>query len=47
MVFSPDGATVLETRQSASQLSPGDLGMGVAATLIRDGARDLINAIAH
>ena len=47
MVFSPDGATVLEVRQSAGQLSPEALGMGVAATLIRDGARELIDSIDH
>ncbi|MFD4395385.1 hydroxymethylbilane synthase [Kitasatospora sp. NPDC058478] len=47
MVFSPDGATVLEARQSAGQLSPEALGVGVAATLIRDGARELIDSIDH
>ncbi|MFF7635619.1 hydroxymethylbilane synthase [Kitasatospora sp. NPDC008050] len=47
MVFSPDGATVLEAAQSAGQLDPEALGKAVAATLIRDGARDLIDSIAH
>ncbi|MGF1426519.1 hydroxymethylbilane synthase [Kitasatospora sp. LaBMicrA B282] len=47
MVFSPDGATVLEAAQSAGQLDPEALGKAVAAALIRDGARNLIDSIAH
>ncbi|MCX4746166.1 hydroxymethylbilane synthase [Kitasatospora sp. NBC_01287] len=47
MVFSPDGVTVLEARQSAGRLSPEALGKAVGAALIRDGARDLIDSIAR
>lgn len=46
-VFSSDGKTVLDARESAGRLTPPDLGTSVALALLRQGARDLIDGIAH
>ncbi|MFP3986412.1 hydroxymethylbilane synthase [Streptomyces sp. E11-3] len=46
-VFTPDGKRVLEATETAGPLDPDTLGMSVAVTLLRQGARELIDAIAH
>ncbi|MFC9426522.1 hydroxymethylbilane synthase [Streptomyces sp. NPDC056987] len=46
-VFTPDGKTVLNAHEWAGLLSPADLGASVALALLRQGARDLIDSIAH
>ncbi|MEU4173081.1 hydroxymethylbilane synthase [Streptomyces sp. NPDC026665] len=46
-VFSPDGKTVLNAHEWAGRLSPSDLGASVALALLRQGARELIDGIAH
>ncbi|MFI1970595.1 hydroxymethylbilane synthase [Streptomyces cinnamoneus] len=46
-VFTPDGKTVLNAHEWAGRLSPGDLGASVALALLRQGARELIDGIAH
>lgn len=46
-VFSPDGKTVLNAHEWAGRLSPADLGTSVALALLRQGARELIDSIAH
>jgi hydroxymethylbilane synthase len=43
-VFSPDGKTVLNAHEWAGPLDPGT---SVAVSLLRQGARDLIDGIAH
>ncbi|MGW2541246.1 hydroxymethylbilane synthase [Kitasatospora sp. NPDC001574] len=50
MVFTPDGATVLDAAQATdtiTPITPQALGQAVADQLIRRGARDLIDAITH
>nr|WP_308129799.1 hydroxymethylbilane synthase [Kitasatospora aureofaciens] len=47
MVFTPDGARVLTASRTSDQLTPQALGEAVAEALIRDGARELIDAIAR
>ena len=46
-VFTPDGKTVLNAHEWAGPLSPADLGASVAIALLRQGARELIDNIAH
>ncbi len=46
MVFTPDGATLLTASHTSDRLAPQAIGKAVAETLIRDGAHDLIDAIA-
>lgn len=46
-VFSPDGKTVLNAHEWAGPLDPATLGTSVAVALLRQGARDLIDGIAH
>ncbi|WP_129840008.1 hydroxymethylbilane synthase [Streptomyces sp. RFCAC02] len=46
-VFSPDGKTVLDAHEWAGPLDPAALGMSVAVALLRQGARDVIDAIPH
>ena len=46
-VFSPDGKIVLNAHEWAGRLSPADLGASVALALLRQGARELIDGIAH
>lgn len=46
-VFSPDGKQVLEAREAAGPLDPATLGMSVAVSLLRQGARELIDGIPH
>ncbi|WP_328551391.1 hydroxymethylbilane synthase [Streptomyces sp. NBC_00358] len=46
-VFSPDGKTVLNAHEWAGRLNPSDLGASVALALLRQGARELIDSIAH
>jgi hydroxymethylbilane synthase len=46
-VFSPDGKTVLNAHEWAGPLDPATLGTSVAVSLLRQGARDLIDGIAH
>ncbi|MEV5595259.1 hydroxymethylbilane synthase [Streptomyces sp. NPDC052496] len=46
-VFTPDGKTVLNAHEWAGPLDPATLGTSVAVTLLRQGARDLIDSIAH
>ncbi|MDX3850181.1 hydroxymethylbilane synthase [Streptomyces sp. AK02-01A] len=46
-VFTPDGKTVLNAHEWAGLLSPADLGASVALALLRQGARELIDTIAH
>ncbi|WP_028799748.1 hydroxymethylbilane synthase [Streptomyces sp. 142MFCol3.1] len=46
-VFTPDGKTVLNAHEWAGPLDPGTLGTAVAVALLRQGARDLIDSIAH
>jgi hydroxymethylbilane synthase len=46
-VFTPDGKTVLNAHEWAGLLNPADLGASVALALLRQGARELIDSIAH
>ena len=46
-VFTPDGKTVLNAHEWAGPLDPATLGTSVAVTLLRQGARSLIDSIAH
>ncbi|MFE0102340.1 hydroxymethylbilane synthase [Streptomyces sp. NPDC059009] len=46
-VFTPDGKTVLNAHEWAGPLDPATLGTSVAVTLLRQGARDLIDGIPH
>lgn len=46
-VFSPDGKTVLDAHEWAGPLDPATLGTAVAVALLRQGARDVIDAIPH
>ncbi|ATW48364.1 hydroxymethylbilane synthase [Streptomyces xantholiticus] len=46
-VFTPDGKTVLNAHEWAGCLDPATLGTSVAVALLRQGARDVIDSIAH
>ncbi|MHA5052920.1 hydroxymethylbilane synthase [Streptomyces sp. SD15] len=46
-VFTPDGKTRLNAQEWAGHLTPDTLGMSVAIALLRQGARELIDTIAH
>ncbi|WP_066946228.1 hydroxymethylbilane synthase [Streptomyces lushanensis] len=46
-VFTPDGKTVLNAHEWAGPLDPATLGTSVAVSLLRQGARELIDSIAH
>ncbi|NEA53541.1 hydroxymethylbilane synthase [Streptomyces sp. SID13666] len=46
-VFSPDGKTMLDAQEWAGPLDPATLGTSVAVALLRQGARELIDAIPH
>ncbi|MFG1694591.1 hydroxymethylbilane synthase [Nonomuraea sp. NPDC049309] len=46
-VFSPDGKTVLDAHEWAGPLDPATLGTSVAVALLRQGAREVIDAIPH
>ncbi|MEU3709068.1 hydroxymethylbilane synthase [Streptomyces catenulae] len=46
-VFTPDGKTVLNAHEWAGRLDPATLGTSVAVALLRQGARELIDGIAH
>lgn len=46
-VFTPDGKTVLDAHEWAGPLDPATLGTSVAVALLRQGARELIDSIAH
>jgi hydroxymethylbilane synthase len=46
-VFSLDGKTVLEAAEDAGRLDAETLGTSVAVELLRQGARELIDSIAH
>ncbi|MFJ4970924.1 hydroxymethylbilane synthase [Streptomyces sp. NPDC088755] len=46
-VFTPDGKTVLNAHEWAGALDPATLGTSVAVSLLRQGARALIDGIAH
>ncbi|MFI1439219.1 hydroxymethylbilane synthase [Streptomyces fructofermentans] len=46
-VFTPDGKTVLNAHEWAGPLDPPTLGTSVAVALLRQGARELIDSIAH
>ncbi len=46
-VFTPDGKRVLNAHEWAGPLDPATLGTSVAVTLLRQGARELIDAIPH
>lgn len=46
-VFSPDGKTVYNAHEWAGRLDPATLGTSVAVSLLRQGARELIDGIAH
>ena len=46
-VFTPDGKTVLNAHEWAGPLDPATLGTSVAVALLRQGARTLIDSIAH
>ncbi|MFF1922050.1 hydroxymethylbilane synthase [Streptomyces sp. NPDC058221] len=46
-VFTPDGKTVLNAHEWAGRLDPQTLGTSVAVSLLRQGARELIDGIAH
>ncbi|MGW1463248.1 hydroxymethylbilane synthase [Streptomyces sp. NPDC002308] len=46
-VFTPDGKTVLNAHEWAGPLDPATLGTSVAVTLLRQGARELIDSIEH
>ncbi|NGO45248.1 hydroxymethylbilane synthase [Streptomyces ureilyticus] len=46
-VFTPDGKTQLKAHEWAGRLDPATLGTSVAVALLRQGARELIDNIAH
>ncbi|MFE5601797.1 hydroxymethylbilane synthase [Streptomyces coelicoflavus] len=46
-VFTPDGKTRLNAHEWAGPLDPATLGTSVAVTLLRQGAREIIDGIAH
>ncbi|MFE9650285.1 hydroxymethylbilane synthase [Streptomyces sp. NPDC006365] len=46
-VFTPDGKTQLNAHEWAGRLDPATLGTSVAVALLRQGARELIDNIAH
>ncbi|WP_411104152.1 hydroxymethylbilane synthase [Streptomyces sp. cmx-4-9] len=46
-VFTPDGKTALHAHEWAGRLDPATLGTSVAVALLRQGARELIDGIAH
>ncbi|MEE1811239.1 hydroxymethylbilane synthase [Streptomyces sp. BE133] len=46
-VFTPNGKTVLNAHEWAGPLDPATLGTSVAVSLLRQGARELIDGIAH
>lgn len=46
-VFTPDGKTQLNAHEWAGPLDPAILGTSVAVALLRQGARELIDSIAH
>ncbi|WP_267244767.1 hydroxymethylbilane synthase [Streptomyces sp. PR69] len=46
-VFTPDGKRVLNAHEWAGPLDPATLGISVAVALLRQGARELIDSIAH
>ncbi|MGW1977480.1 hydroxymethylbilane synthase [Streptomyces sp. NPDC001889] len=46
-VFTPDGKRVLNAHEWAGPLDPATLGTSVAVALLRQGARELIDRIAH
>ncbi|MCW7946945.1 porphobilinogen deaminase [Streptomyces hygroscopicus] len=46
-VFTPDGKTILNAHEWAGPLDPATLGTSVAVTLLRQGARELIDSIPH
>ncbi|MGW1071998.1 hydroxymethylbilane synthase [Streptomyces sp. NPDC002537] len=46
-VFTPDGKKVLNAHEWAGPLDPATLGTSVAVALLRQGARELIDGIAH
>ncbi|WP_432135392.1 MULTISPECIES: hydroxymethylbilane synthase [unclassified Streptomyces] len=46
-VFTPDGKTRLNAHEWAGPLDPATLGTSVAVTLLRQGARELIDGIPH
>ncbi|MEU3706306.1 hydroxymethylbilane synthase [Streptomyces anulatus] len=46
-VFTPDGKTVLNAHEWAGALDPATLGTSVAVSLLRQGARELVDGIAH
>lgn len=46
-VFTPDGKQVLNAHEWAGPLDPATLGTSVAVALLRQGARELIDGIAH
>ncbi|AXI80411.1 hydroxymethylbilane synthase [Peterkaempfera bronchialis] len=46
-VFSPDGKTVLDAHEWAGPLDSATLGTSVAVALLRQGAREVIDAIPH
>ncbi|TRV77228.1 hydroxymethylbilane synthase [Streptomyces sp. 130] len=46
-VFSADGKTVLNAHEWAGRLDPATLGTSVAVALLRQGAREVIDSIAH
>ncbi|MGW1495247.1 hydroxymethylbilane synthase [Streptomyces sp. NPDC002402] len=46
-VFAPDGKRVLNAHEWAGPLDPATLGTSVAVALLRQGARELIDSIAH
>ncbi|MFI1399508.1 hydroxymethylbilane synthase [Streptomyces sp. NPDC020681] len=46
-VFTPDGKRVLNAHEWAGPLDPATLGTSVAVALLRQGARELIDGIAH
>ncbi|WP_217169253.1 hydroxymethylbilane synthase [Streptomyces sp. AC512_CC834] len=46
-VFTPDGKTRLNAHEWAGRLAPATLGTSVAVALLRQGAREVIDGIAH
>ena len=46
-VFTPDGKTRLNAHEWAGRLDPATLGTSVAVTLLRQGAREIIDGIPH
>lgn len=46
-VFTPDGKRILRAHEWAGPLDPATLGTSVAVALLRQGARELIDGIAH